>query len=411
MNAVGIDVSKGKSTVAIMRPNGEVVQPPFEVVHTSSELSALAKQLKKLHGETKVIMEYTGTYYHPIAYELYEAGIFVSILHAQLIHKFSNDSIRKIKTDPKDAIKIANYGLEKWYKLRGWVPEEDLRRQLKIFSRQYNKYSKLRSMLINNFIGLTDQTFPGVNELFSSTPRKSDGHQKWLDFVMEFWHCECVCGGTPAAFEKRYEKWCKKAGYNFSKEKAWDVYVSACGHCCVLPKDSTTKLLMQQAIRQVHVISETLAVIAREMKSIAEQLPEYPIVMSFYGVGEILGPQLIAEIGDVYRFPKKGSLVCFAGLEAPPHQSGKFEAKERKISKKGSPHLRKTLFLVMSAVLRNAPADDPIFQFLDRKRAEGKHFYCYMTAGCAKFLRIYYARVKELQDKLEDEFEASELSV
>ena len=56
-----------------------------EVTHTGSELSALVKQLKKLRGETEVIMEYTGTYYHPIAYELYEAGIFVSMLHAQLI--------------------------------------------------------------------------------------------------------------------------------------------------------------------------------------------------------------------------------------------------------------------------------------------------------------------------------------
>ena len=107
---------------------------------------------------------------------------------------------------------------------------------------------------------------------------------------------------------KRYQKWCKRADYNFNKEKAWDVFVAACGHCRVLPKDTTTKLLVQQAIRQITTISESLAVIAREMKLIAEQLPEYPIVMSFYGVGGILGPQLIAEIGDVYRFPKKGSL-------------------------------------------------------------------------------------------------------
>ena len=57
MNAVGIDVSKGKSMVAIMRPFGEVVASPFEVTHTGSELSELAKTLKSLHGETKVIME------------------------------------------------------------------------------------------------------------------------------------------------------------------------------------------------------------------------------------------------------------------------------------------------------------------------------------------------------------------
>jgi hypothetical protein len=267
MNAVGIDVSKGKSTVAIMQPFGVVVQSPFEVAHTDSELIALAKRLKKLPGETKVIMEYTGAYYQPIAYILHEEGLFISAVHAQIIHDYGNDTIRRVKTDKDDAVKIANYGITAWLELLQGAPEEDVRRQLKFYSRQYNKYGKLRIMLVNNFIALTDQTFPGVNELFSSQPRKSDGHQKWLDFAMEFWHCECVCGGTPAAFEKRYQKWCKKAGYRFSKEKAWDVFVSACGHCCVLPNDAATKLLVQQAIRQLNAVSENIAVIAREVPS------------------------------------------------------------------------------------------------------------------------------------------------
>ena len=60
MNAVGIDVSKGKSMVAVMRPFGEVVASPFEVTHTDSELSKLAEMLKSLNGETKVVMECTG---------------------------------------------------------------------------------------------------------------------------------------------------------------------------------------------------------------------------------------------------------------------------------------------------------------------------------------------------------------
>lgn len=87
MNAVGIDVAKGKSMVAAMRPFGEVVAKPFEVRHTTSELRKLADYLKSLDGETRVIMEYTGRYYQPIARYLYEAGIFVSVVHAKLIHE------------------------------------------------------------------------------------------------------------------------------------------------------------------------------------------------------------------------------------------------------------------------------------------------------------------------------------
>ena len=273
---------------------------------------------------------------------------------------------------------------------------------LKAFSRQYTKYGKLKVMLKNNFISLTDDTFPCVNELFTSGPRKSDGHEKWMDFVFKFWHCECVYSLTPKAFAERYSKWCKKAGYYFSQDKADDIYASACGHLVGMPKNETTKLLVTQAVNQINAISESVAVIAHEMKRLAELLPEYPVISSFYGVGDILGPQIMAEAGDVIRFRSKGSLVCFAGLEPPEYQSGKFESENRHISKTGSPHLRKALFQMMDCILKKSPPNDPIYQFLDRKRAEGKHYYSYMTAGCAKFLRMYYARVNEYIDKMDD---------
>ena len=166
--------------------------------------------------------------------------------------------------------------------------------------------------------------------------------------------------------------------------------------------NNCTKQLVTLSINQINAISESIAVVAREMKRLAELLPEYPVISSFYGVGDILGPQIMAEVGDVIRFRSKGSLVCFAGLEPPEYQSGKFESGNRHISKTGSPHLRKALFQVMDCILKKSPQGDPIYQFLDRKRAEGKHYYSYMTAGCAKFLRMYYARVMEYIDKMDD---------
>jgi transposase len=398
MNAVGIDVSKGKSMIAVMRPFGEIVASPFEVTHTDSELSELAGKLKSLNGETKVIMECTGNYHLSIAHALQDAGLTVCAVHAQLIHDFGNNTIRKVKTDKADSIKIANYGLTNWLDLPEYVPEDNVRHMLKAFSRQYNKYTKLKTMLKNNLISLLDQTFPGVNELFTSPPRKSDGHEKWIDFAMQFWHCKCVCDLSQKAFATAYRKWCKRNSYNFSEAKAEDVYIESLGHFNIMPKNETTKLLITQAISQLNAIAETLAVVSREMKLLAEQLPEYPVVMDFHGVGDILCPQLMAEIGDVYRFSRKESLVCYAGLDVPPNQSGKFKASSMGISKKGSPHLRKALFQVMDCLIKHSPVDDPVYQFLDRKRAAGKHYYSYMTAGSAKFLRIYYARVKEFLD-------------
>lgn len=401
MNAVGIDISKEKSMVCIMRPFGEVVASPFEVLHTTQALDELAKMIEDLDGETKVIMECTGTYYLPVAYALHEAGLFVSTIHAQIIHNFGNNTIRRAKTDKKDAVKIANYGLSVWLKLPRFVPEEDIRRSLKVFSRQYNKYIKLRVMLKNNFISLTDETFPGVNELFPSYRRKRDGHEKWIDFAREFWHAECICNLSPKRFTQKYKKWCKANNYRFSEEKAEEIYESSAGHFCVMPMDETTKLLVNEVVNQLNYISETIAIFAGEMKRLAEMLPEYPVVSQMGGVGDILAPQVMAEIGDVFRFYRKSSLVSFAGLEPVDNKSGKFQGNES-VSKQGSPHLRGTLFLVMRSLLQHKTVDDPVYQFIDRKRSEGKHYYCYMTAGSAKFLRIYFARVREYLLNLEE---------
>jgi transposase len=108
-----------------------------------------------------------------------------------------------------------------------------------------------------------------------------------------------------------------------------------------------------------------------------------------------IAPQLIAEIGDIRRYPKRSSLARFAGIEPPQNQSGTYNQHSRRISKQGSPHLRKTLFLVMCCVLQLKHSDEPTFQFIDRKRSEGKPYKVYMIAGANKFLRIYYARVSE----------------
>lgn len=105
--------------------------------------------------------------------------------------------------------------------------------------------------------------------------------------------------------------------------------------------------------------------------------------------------QLIAEIGDVIQLKSGKLLAALAGIDPPPKQSGKDDPKSRSISKRGAPALRKMLFLIMTIYLRCQPTDEPVYQFLDKKRSEGKPYKVYMIAAAHKFLRIYYARVKE----------------
>ena len=400
MNSVGIDVSKGRSTVAAMRPFGEVVISPFEVCHTDSELSELARRLKSLDGETRVVMESTGNYHLPVAQALHDAGLYVSVVNAKLVHSYGNNELRHVKTDRKDAVKLANYGLDRWLTLPRYVPEEDTRLLLKSCYRQYRQYSKVQTVLKNNLISLLDTTFPNANRLFNS-PVRADGSEKWVDFVAEFWHCGCVCERSEKAFLNKYQRWCRKNGYNFSEEKALYIYSEAGGHIGVMPKSETTKLLVEQAVSQLRATSAALATLRQEMQSLASQLPEYPVVMEMFGVGPALGPQLMAEIGDVRRFYSKKALVAYAGIDAPPNDSGDVTGRHKNMSKVGASSLRRTLFLVMSVYLQTAPLDEPVYQFMDRKRAEGKPYRVYMMASANKFLRIYYATVKTYLDTLE----------
>lgn len=400
MNAVGIDVSKGKSMVSVLRPLGEVVAKPFAIHHTGSELKQLADYLKSLDGETRVIMEHTGRYYEPVAQFLHDAGLYVSAVNPKLIKDYGNNSLRKVKTDKADSRKIAKYGLDNWVDLRQYASMDIIRTQLKTLNRQHALYSKMKAAMKNNLIALLDQTYPGVNALFDS-PVREDGTQKWVDFAMSFWHVECVRGMSQATFTERYRKWCRRHGYHFSSDKTAEIHAAAKDQIAVMPKDDLTKRLIRQAIDSLNAVSRTVEQLKAEMRKLAAQLPEFPVVMAMRGVGDSLGPQLMAEIGNVARFVHRGSITSFAGVDPGANQSGAHEAQSVRTSKSGPPELRKALFLVMDCLLKTMPQDDPVYQFMDKKRAEGKPYLVYMTAGANKFLRIYYGRVKAYLSRLE----------
>ena len=392
MNAVGIDVSKGKSTVTIRQPGDVVVLAPRDYRHTQSSINDLITTIKGLEGETKVCMEHTGRYYEPMASWLSAAGIFVSAVNPWLIRDFGNESIRTPKTDKADAKKIARFALDRWAKLPQYSRMDELRNQLKTMNRQFDFYIEQKTAMKNNLIALLDQTFPGANSFFDS-PARSDGSQKWVDFVYTYWHVDCVRGKSLEVFTEHYKNWCKKKDYNFSASKAEEVYFAAADLISVFPKDDYTKLLIRQAVAMLNVASETVETLRIKMNQMASQLPEYPVVMEMDGVGTTLGPQLIAEIGDVTRFNHRGALTAFAGVDPGPDESGDYKRKSNPTSKKGSPHLRKTLFQIMDGLIKRSSVDNPVYAFMEKKRAQGKPYYVYMTAGANKFLRIYYGKV------------------
>nr|WP_272481054.1 MULTISPECIES: transposase [Ruminococcus] len=147
---------------------GIVIAEPFDVSHTESDLYKLVQLIKSLSGETKVVMEYTGAYYEPIANALHNQVIFVSVVNPLLIDDYGTNRVRKVKTDKKDSLKIASFAIDKWLDLREYIPANDIRKTLKILNRQYVQYNKILVMQKNNLISLLDSCFPNANTLFTS---------------------------------------------------------------------------------------------------------------------------------------------------------------------------------------------------------------------------------------------------
>ena len=201
-------------------------------------------------------------------------------------------------------------------------------------------------------------------------------------------------------FQKDYCKWAEKKGYRNCERMAAFIFATAQNGIPVLPNAPSTQIVITEAVRVLHTVEASRDAILTQMQALAKTLPEYSLVREMPCIGDTLAPRLIAEIRDVRRFHSKRALIAYAGIDAPPYQSGKFCANNRHISKQGDRYLRKTGYEVMQSYVMHKPANDPIFTFIEKKRGEGKSGKLAMVAGLNKFLRVYYGKVTELYRSL-----------
>ena len=396
MISVGIDVSKGKSTVCLMKPFGEIITGPIELSHVDSELKYLVKLIKSLNDEVKVVMEATGIYHLPVLTYLKENDITAVVINPYQMKQYRVQGLRRVKTDKADSITIAKYGLDNWDKLKDFEISEDKYRELTLLSRQYRYYMRIHVASLQELTHILDYTMPGLKKEFHSW-NQENGKDKLSDFVEKYWHYDNIMKKSERQFVESYLSWAKKKGYQQSRNKAAKIYSMAKEGIPTLPADQTTKMLVIQAIEVLRRVDETLNTILARMQKIAKTLPEYPVVRSMGGVGDVLAPKLIADIGDVRRFHNSKALIAYAGIDAPPYQSGQFIGTNRNISKRGSSAIRKTGYEVMRSLKSHPmPEDGSVYQFILKKEVEGKPKKVAKMAGLNKFLRIYYARVMEV---------------
>ena len=399
MISVGIDVSKGKSTVCVMKPGGEVLEPPFELLHTMEGILSLVRLIGTYTEEVRVVLEDTGHYHWPVVTLLVENGIFVCTVNALRMKKYCAQSIRKAKTDRIDSTRIASYGLTYWSELLPVKPTEDTYRELKLLARQYYQTVSMLVKAKVNLSNLLDQVMPGIGDLMSD----SASNHKLTDFVARYWHYGHILEMGEKRFTADYCKWAKKQGYRVYERLASEILAVAQNGIPVLPNSPVTKVVVTEAVRVIHQIEITRDTIIAQMQALCKSLPEYSVVREMPCIGDTLAPRIIAEIGDVRRFRSKHSLIAYAGIDAPPYQSGTFNATERHISKRGNSYLRKTGFEIMQSLIQHKPEGDAVYDFIQKKRSEGKCGKEAMIAGLNKFLRVYYGRVSEVYDSIHSE--------
>ena len=398
--SVGIDVSMGKSTIAIISTDGEVISEPFEIEHTKSGFNLVLEKIKDIPKDNvKFVMESTGNYCKSLLKIITDNGYFATVENPLTIKKYCDINIRKVKTDKKDALKIACYGSERWHKLIRYTPSDEIYSELRFLSRQYDEQMSLKVMKKIHLSGLIEVTFPGLKKIFNGDSL----YMLMLDIYKKYYHPSLVLSKSKSSFIKDVEKISKKTGHRIGTRVAEEMYSLANECIPSSPCNESTQLAVSNCVLLLQNLEEITNNIIAKMDELARRLPEFETVSNMSGVGNKIRARLIAEIGDVRRFKNSNCLIAYAGIDVPPFQSGQFVATNRRITKRGNKHLRKVGYETMKSLKTVKPTkDNAVYLFILKKEDEGKGSITAKIAGLNKFLRIYYARVMEVYNNLEN---------
>ena len=224
MISVGIDVSKDKSTVCMLRPYGEVVEAPYNIDHTEQALNTLIERIKSFDEDVKVVLEATGGYHQVVVAKLLTSNIFTVVVNPYIMKKYCAATLRKAKTDKIDSIRIANYGIDHWFSMIAYCPPDEIYKELKLLGRQYEQYVRLKVGCKIQLANLLDGVMPGIKSILQGTVPAYSTKDKLCDFVEKYWHYDNIKKMSEKQFLSDYEKWIKRKGYRYNESQAIAIY-------------------------------------------------------------------------------------------------------------------------------------------------------------------------------------------
>jgi transposase len=378
--SIGIDIGKREHHMVILDASGARVGQPQTIANTRSGFEHCLQTLRTLDGSVQVALEATGPYWLALYEHLTHAPFPVTVFNPLQVHAYRQTGVRRTKTDRTDAFWIADL-------LRvGGAPFTlpPSRRLL-----QVRELARFRWQLIDQIgdnkrkvLNVLDRVFPEYETLFSDVfLTSSRALLKQATNADEF-----------AAFDlsELTELLHTHSRGRFGAAKAQQIVETAKASIGISLLADAAQVEVACLVTQIEFLQAQVEQVDVHIAQLMTHLPQY--LTTIPGLGPVTAATILSEIGEVHRFAALEKLVAYAGIDATVHQSGQFNATQMHMSKRGSPYLRRALWMAAFVASRQ---DAELHAYYERKRAEGKHHNTVMGAICRKLLARIFVVLKE----------------
>lgn len=372
---VGIDIAKLNHFASAISSDGEVLIEPFKFTNDNDGFLLLLSKLSSFDKSSLIIgLESTAHYGNNLLAFLVPKGFQVCLINPIQTSTMRKNNIRKTKTDKVDTFIICKTLMMQPHR---FVTLYDIGLlQLKNLGRFRQKTVKQRTRLKIQLTSYVDQVFPELQYFF-----KSGIHHKGCYALLK----EAPSPEAIASMHLTHLTHLLKSSSHghFKRETAVELRVLA--QKSVGNSDKSLSIQVTHSIEQIELLDRQLEQIESEMTDIVRSLDS--VIMTIPGIGAINGGMILGEIGDISRFTSPSKLLAFAGLDPSVYQSGNFEAKHTRMSKRGSRALRYALINAAHNVVKN----NKTFQdYYSQKMSEGRSHYNALGHCAGKLVRIIY---------------------
>lgn len=383
MYYIGIDIAKNNHQSSIIDSNGEMICESLSLSNTIKGFEKLIKYLEsyEVTPENCIIgMEATGHYWLSIYSYLLELGYQCVVINPIQSEAFRRMEIRRSKTDIIDSKCIAE--VMRFGKYSSSNISDEATYGLRTLSRyRYNLVDECSDWK-RRLISILDQVFPEYSKLFSDVYGVSS-----KNILSKYPLPEDMLKVSANELGKLLSK-CSN-GY-FGKDKAKEIQQAASTSVGIKFAQKTFSFEIKQIIEKINFLENQIKEIEKEMSSMLQE--QCPIITSITGIGDTLGAVIYSEIGDIKRFERPNQLVAYSGIDSTVNQSGEYKGNQNKMSKRGSPYLRRALWMAATVASQKDPALSKYYQSL---RARGKVHGVAIGAVSRKLCNIIYAVLRD----------------